>query len=199
MFHLFPADLTGDKKVINEAQYFEKIKSSMDKDGKTVDTGNQSKDKKINLSKGYFEYIKIIIILGLIVLVIYLIFRFLRKALKIKDDVGDKAVILSSQSLGPGKWIQVVYITGKYLILGVTNDSVNLIMEITDPKEIERLDLQINTRKTEEGNSFIDILSGIIKGKPKDEEGQKKAFDYESDSLDFLKRQKERLDKIDDE
>lgn len=192
--NIYSADTSGDGKIMSESRYFDEVKTSMGENNKTTNVTDKPKEK-INLSKGYWEYIKIVVVLALVVLVIYLIFRFLRKAMKINEDAGEKAVIISSQSLGPGKAIQVIYIATKYLIIGVTNDNINLITEITDPKEIERLELQINNKKTDEGNSFIDILSGIIRGKPKDNV-EKKSFDYESDSLDFLKKQKDRIDKI---
>lgn len=159
------------------------------------DKDNKKATKRINLSSGYFEYIKIIVILALVIAIIYGIFYFLKKTLKIKDETGEGAAIISNQSIGPGKWIQIVFVGGKYLILGVTNDNINLISEITDPKEIERLEISLNERKTDEGHSFSDIMSAFFKNNLKFKEN-KKQFDYEEDSVDFLKKQKDRLNKL---
>jgi flagellar protein FliO/FliZ len=167
----------------------------MDKTVEKEAVKSQKQNKKINLSHGYFEYFKIILVLVIMVGIIYFVSKFMKKKLKIKDDVGDKAVVISSQTLGPGKWIQTVFIGGKYLILGVTNDNVNLISEITDPKEIERLEISINTRKTDDGESFMDVLSGFFKNTLKTKPPKEK-FDYETDSVDFLKKQKDRIDKL---
>ena len=84
---------------------------------------------------------------------------------------------------------------GKYLILGVTNDNINLISEITDQKEIERLEINLNEQKVDSGNSFSTIITNFLKNNVKFKES-KKEFDYENDSVEFLKKQNDRLDKM---
>ncbi|HOV12679.1 MAG TPA: flagellar biosynthetic protein FliO [Spirochaetota bacterium] len=195
-FFLYSQDVTGDKKVLSEKEYFEKVKNSMgEKKGNDTKDANKKSEKKINLTKGYLDYIRIIVVLALVVGAIYGIFYFIKKSLKIKDEVGEGSTILLNHSIGPGKWLQIVYIGGKYLILGITNDSINLISEITDQKEIERLEIGLNDRKTEEGNTFSNIISGFFKNNLKFKE-EKKQFDYEEDGIDFIKKQKDRLDKL---
>ncbi|OHD12343.1 MAG: hypothetical protein A2086_13585 [Spirochaetes bacterium GWD1_27_9] len=193
-FYSFSKDVSSDKVILSEKEYLEKIKSNMSQTS-TKDTKDKKTDK-INLGRGYFEYIRIIIVLAIVVGVIYVVFLFLKKTLKIRDDIGEGANIIMSQSLGPGKWIQIVFVGGKYLILGVTNDSINLISEITDPKEIERLEITLNSKKSEEGDSFFDVISHFFKNTLKTKEPPKKNFDYEIDSVDFLKKQKDRIDKL---
>lgn len=117
----------------------------------------------------------------------------LKKSLKIKGKVGEGASVLISESLGMGKFIQVVNIGGKYLILGITNDRINLLSEVTDPKEIERYEIIQNEKKIQQGKGFIDVISDFIKTKFKQNPIQKK-FDYEVDSIDFLKKQRKRVD-----
>jgi len=52
--------------------------------------------------------------------------------------VGDNKVILSLP-LGPNRGVSVVQIAGKFLILGVTDHNINLLQEITDPAEADKL------------------------------------------------------------
>lgn len=151
-------------------------------------------DKKIKVD--YFAYIRIIIVLGIVIAIIYVVFLFLKKSLKIKDDTSEGATIIMSHSLGPGKWIQVVFVGGKYLILGITNENINLLGEITDQKEIERYEIFLNQKKSEEGHTFKDIIKDFFKSKFNKK--IEKEFDYENDSIEFLKKQRERLDKIDE-
>ncbi|HOJ63111.1 MAG TPA: flagellar biosynthetic protein FliO [Spirochaetota bacterium] len=148
-------------------------------------------NKKIKID--YFAYIRIILVLAVVLGIIYGLFIFLKKSLKIKDDTSEGATVIVSHSLGPGKWVQVVFVGGKYLILGITNENINLLGEITDPKEIERYEIYLNQRKSEDGHSFRDIISDFFKKK-----SPKKEFDYESDSIDFLKKQRERLNNNDE-
>ena len=158
----------------------------------------KDKNKKNRINIGYFSYIKIIFVLCLVIGTIFIISHFIKKYLKIKGKLGEDASIISNQSLGPGKWIQIVHIAGKYLVLGITNDRINLLTEITDKKEIERFEIVMNERKTEEGNNFIDVVTDFFKDKLKKKPGKEK-FDYEIDSVNFLKKQKERLNKLNDE
>lgn len=175
-----------------------KVKNSMNKeDLKSSDKKDIKKnaDKKFRID--YWAYFKIIFLLGIVIAIIYLLSRVMRKFLIIKGQVPEGAVIIVSQSLGPGKWLQVLNVFGKYLILGVSNDRINLLSEITDPKEIERLEVIINSKKAEEGHDFMDIVKDFFKTKLKNiKKVNKSNFDYEKDSLDFIRKQKERINKI---
>ena len=190
----YSADRSADK-VLTEGQYIEKINNSMGGTTKTPDTN--STNTKLNMSKGYFDYLKIVIVLALVVGAIYLVFLFIRKTMKIQTDSNKEVTsVLSAHSLGPGKWVEIVFVGGKYLVLGVTNDNINLITEITDMKEIERLEIIANSKKSEEGHSFVDIVGDYFKKNIVKE--KKKEFDYEEDSVDFLQEQKERLNRLGD-
>jgi len=188
-------DVSRDDSSISEDAYFKEVKKNMgitDADN-TSDAGKV--DGKVKIKINYFSYVKIIVVLALVLLSIYLIFLFIKKTLNIKTYKDDQSSVITSQTLGPGKQLQVVYIHGKYLILGVTNDNINLIGEITDPKEIERLEIYQSQKKIDEGNSFVDVISEFFK-KTFSKKVEKRQFDYEVDSLDYLKEQRGRIDKL---
>jgi flagellar biogenesis protein FliO len=194
-FQIFSIDATSDKN-LTEKEYLKKIKTLMDSEKK--DKGADAEKNKQNRPKikiDYFSYIKVIFVLGIVILIIYGISIFLKKSLKIKGQIGENAVIIQSQVIGPGKWLQIVYIAGKYLLLGITNDNINLLSEITDPKEIERFEVILNERKVTEGTNFIDTVTDFIKNKFKFKFDKGK-FDYEEDSIDFLNKQKDRINKL---
>jgi len=197
MLHIInPLDNTDDAK----SEYFKKVKDTMKSDASSGTPGNEKDNKNIKRLKiDYFSYFKIIILLGVIIFIIYALSYLLKRYLKIKGQIGEGAAVVLSQSLGPGKWLQVVNVFGKYLVLGITNDRINLLTEITDQKEIERIEVNLNTRKAEDGSSFLDIVSDLLKNKFKKEKAQADKFDYESDSVDFLKKQRERLDNLKDD
>ncbi len=162
---------------------------------------NIKADKKDNfknktaLKINIFSYIKIILVLSLVILVIYGLSLILKRSLVVKGNIQSNAEILINQALGQGKWMQVVHICGKYLVLGITNENVNLLTEINDPKEIERFDVILNEKKSETKSNFIDMITDFFKDKLKKNINKDK-FDYEVDSIDFLNKQKERLDKL---
>lgn len=196
-FYIYSIDATGDKN-LSEQEYFKKVKNSMAIDKKAAVTEPQkdtNKQNKPRISIDYFSYIKIIFVLLIVIAIIYGISYFLKRTLKIKGKIGEDAVIIQNQIIGPGKSLQIVYIAGKYLLLGITNDNINLLSEIKDPKEIERFEVILNERKMTQGGNFIDTVTDFIKNKFKFKFDKEK-FDYESDSIDFLNKQKERINKL---
>lgn len=191
---IFSQDVNDTNEVSDEADYFNKVKSVMDKDSAPAEKeANKEDEEKKNIQIGYYSYIKIIIVLLLVIAIIYGISYFLRRTLKIKGEIGDEtAAILVNQSIGAGKWIQVVFVAGKYLVLGVTSENINLISEIEDQKEIERFEMILNQKKTEEGGNFIDVITDFFKNKLR-LNPEKQKFDYEEDSIEFLKEQKKKI------
>jgi len=161
----------------------------------TNENSYSNQKNKTNMGKGYFNYLKIIIALLVVIGIIYIFFWFIKKFIKIQTKNDDDGVIITTTNIGPGRSIIVSYISGKYLVLGVTNDSISLITEITDGKEIERLEILASNKEKKEGKDFFDIMSNYFKRFFKKETKETK-FDYEEDSVDFLKEQKDRIDKI---
>ncbi len=151
--------------------------------------------KKSPISINIFSYIKIIIVLAVVILIIYGLSLILKRSLGIKGAIHENADIIINQSLGQGKWIQVIRICGKYLVLGITNENVNLLTEIKDKNEIERFEVVKNEKKVQSGNNFLEMITEFFKNKLKKDTNKEK-FDYEVDSVSFLNKQKDRLDKL---
>lgn len=209
-FVFLNAEDTGDTPVDNSASggvvtdnvddtkdtYIDRVRSSMGVSEKDSEEDEEAAaEQRVDIKIGYNSYFKIILTLLLVIGVIIIIFHFLKKALKIKGDFGDNAFILSNQSLGPGKWIQTVHVGGKYMVLGVTNENINFLTDITDEKEIERLEIFYNSKKVEKGATFSDQIKDFFENRFKDN-SQVKEFDYESDSVQVLKEQNERLQRM---
>lgn len=55
---------------------------------------------------------------------------------------GDHKVLVSLP-LGASRGVYVVEVAGRFLVLGVTDQTVNLLAEVTDPAEVERLRLTV--------------------------------------------------------
>ncbi|MCG8572535.1 MAG: flagellar biosynthetic protein FliO [Spirochaetes bacterium] len=185
------SDQSSDQIAESEQKYVDQIKTSMGPDSKNDNTSQKQNLRQIE----YFSYFRIIGTLTVVIIILYLVFYFIKKKTKLTNNFGDQAHILASQAIGPGKWLQTVFISGKYLIIGVTNEHIRLLTEITDPREIEKLELMYNNQKTEDGHTFKDIISDFFKRKNTSIENNQ-TFDYEDDSVNFIKEQKERLKKM---
>ncbi len=87
-------------------------------------------------------YIFTLLITFLVVIgLAYFVSRFLGQKMGSLSVVGDNK-ILATLSLGPNRGIYVIQIAEKCFIIGVTDHSINLLQEITDKEEIERLKMQ---------------------------------------------------------
>lgn len=68
----------------------------------------------------------------------YFTSRFFGQRMSRYSGAGDNRV-LASLPLGQNRGVFVVEVAGKFLVLGVTDHSVNFLQEINDPAVIERL------------------------------------------------------------
>jgi flagellar protein FliO/FliZ len=53
--------------------------------------------------------------------------------------------IYTTLSLGPNRFVYVVEIAGKFMVLGVSEQSISLLKEIIDPEDIEKLKIPADT------------------------------------------------------
>ncbi|TAL39453.1 MAG: hypothetical protein EPN93_01440 [Spirochaetes bacterium] len=151
--------------------------------------------------------IKTLFILGILVGGFYYFFRFVTKKAGISMPGGDVAQTLSVVPLGQNKFLQVVDLAGKVLVLGVTDGSINLIMEIKEKDEIDRIRIAGSRAIAATTFSFQEFLTGqiakILKKTPGGGGGPKGGAKFhfegqesEVDRLNYLSVQKERLKKL---
>lgn len=87
------------------------------------------------------SYVSVVIALGIVIVLIYvtgIIYAKLNvlgyKTLKkeYKDIEASKIIILSTTQLGANKSLHVIELDGKKMLIGVTNDSINLIKDFEE-------------------------------------------------------------------
>ncbi len=107
----------------------------------------------------FFDIVKAFVPLILIVGLLYAVLYFVRKngiTIKGKNSKLVKIEVLSTQSLIPKKYISVVRVQDKFLVLGISDNSVSLL------KEIEGIDEDIPASEDESKDSFLNILKKNI-------------------------------------
>ena len=88
----------------------------------------------------FWLFFRMILVLGIVVVCIYAVFWFMKKSVKGETDEDEPFLRkVSSVSLAPGKSVQIVTLVDKGFIVGVSEDSVNLISEIND-KELKLIE-----------------------------------------------------------
>jgi flagellar protein FliO/FliZ len=146
---------------------------------------------------------KLLFVLGLMGGGFYYFFRFVTKKAGISILGQDVANVLSIVPVGQNKYLQVIDIAGRVLVLGVSDAGINLITEITAKDEIDRIRLLSSKSPEPDRPVFNDYLVNIISGIAGRISSLKKSRgksinrdNNETDNLDYLTRQRDRLKKI---
>lgn len=191
----------------------ESVKSNSENDqplkGKNSKAKGEDKDKgdlyafeKPSVEEESYAWliIKTIIVLGALVGGFYYFFRFVTRKAGIQVLGRDVVQVLSIVPLGQNKFLQVVELAGRILVLGVSENSINLIAEVKDRDEIDRIRLLSSKSSPIQPGGFQDYFSKQIGRFLKRDRGKrilrsqgKVSGNVDGDRMDYLRRQKDRL------
>ncbi|HOO71884.1 MAG TPA: flagellar biosynthetic protein FliO [Spirochaetota bacterium] len=150
---------------------------------------------------------KTLIVIALLGGGFYYIFRFLSKKAGIQLMGGEVAQVLSVVPIGQNKYIQIVDLAGRVLVLGVSDSSINLITEITAKDEIDRIRIKSQQKGTVQPERFQEylvrgigkIINIVNEKREKARGGQinRPIDDYiPGADLDYLQKQRTRLKRM---
>ncbi|MCX7678571.1 MAG: flagellar biosynthetic protein FliO [Spirochaetes bacterium] len=140
---------------------------------------------------------KTLMIIALLVGGFYYFFRFVTKKTGIQILGKDMVHVLSIVPLGQNKYLEVVDLAGKVLVLGVTDSNISFITEITEKEQIDRIRVMSAKTAEREVPRFREFISQQIVGfLDKHVEKKKQIHETDEDRLEYLIRQRERLKKI---
>ncbi len=124
---------------------------------------------------GVWVFIRMLLVLGLVLIFIWFIFKFLRKKTGIAPSDSEFLRRVAALSLGPGKSVQVVTLVDNAYLLGVCENSVNLISKIEDKELINALNLYADKQSQSlKPKNFAEILDLFM---PSSEKSKKSVFD----------------------
>jgi flagellar biosynthetic protein FliO len=148
---------------------------------------------------------KTIFVLGLLAVGFYMFLRFIQQKSGIQLTGQNVIQVLSATPLGPGKTLHVVDMAGKVFLLGVSENNINLLTEIKEREEIDRIRLLSSRSTPLYGKGFQEIVMEQV-GKAvtfinqkRDKKGKVYSMEEMSeDELDvtYLNNQKNRLKKM---
>ena len=100
-----------------------------------------------------------ILVLIVVIVILYAIFFFLKRTSKLSNSDDPFLRRVSKISLEPGKSVQIVTLVDHAYMLGVSDNSVNLITEITDKELIDSMNLYSDKNQNiQKPRSFADVL-----------------------------------------
>ena len=96
----------------------------------------------------------------------YLVMRFLKNKTGSLGGGNDLVQVIASVPLVQGKFIQIVDLAGKLMVLGVADSGVNMLAEIEDSRTADRIRLWQSNRVAGAAlpEGLLEKLTGLIKG-----------------------------------
>ena len=144
---------------------------------------------------------KTIFVMGVLVAGFYYFFKFITQKVAITAIGQEVITILSVVPLGQNKFLQVVDIAGKVYVLGVSDNTINLITEIKDKDDIDRIRLLSSKSTPPKQGGFQEYLStqlGKVLDKMKNPGRPSQRFASEEKTIhdDVLLTYRQRLKKL---
>ena len=139
-------------------------------------------------------FVKMVFALAVVLALAYLVVRFLKRTTNAGG--GDDPFLrqVAHLPLSAGKSVDIVTIVDKAFVLGVTDNSVNLIGELTDKELIDSLNLYSDKNdNTKRPRSFADVLDLFMPHGPRSSGNGGVYGQSARSAADVLRRQRERL------
>lgn len=133
-----------------------------------------------NKSSGnIWQFVKLILVLILVIACIYAIVWLLKKSTIPNFQPSPYLKKVASLSLAPGKSVFIVSTPSQAFLVGTSDNSVNLIGEISDKELIDSMNIAADSRPTGKPKDFQSILASFFpKAKPEEPEVNEEFDDY---------------------
>lgn len=129
-------------------------------------TAASSPSSESTAASTFFLFLRMLLSLATVAAIIYGVYRFLKKTNKIQSDDEQFLRKVSQVTLAPGKTAQVITLLDHAYIVGVSDDSVNLIAEVQDKELIDAMNLYADkTSASSKPKKFEDVLNLFMNGK----------------------------------
>jgi flagellar biosynthetic protein FliO len=111
-----------------------------------------------------WDIIKILLILGAVILIIYILFYVLKKTGGPKYQNDRFIKLLGSQSLTQNGSVHLIEVAGKYYLVGCGDGAVSHIADVDDKETVDEIILK-KPPEREGGGTFSDVFNSIFKRK----------------------------------
>ncbi len=122
---------------------------------------NSSTIQQGSLIDWVWVFTSILIVIGLLLLFLYLLRRFIYRPPGAMA-AGGEFEMLRQFHLGPKKSICLVRVWDRLFLLGVTETSITRLMEVTDPEEVANLQAQLKSSHRVQGKQFREIYQDLV-------------------------------------
>jgi flagellar protein FliO/FliZ len=113
-------------------------------------------------SLGVWDFVRMVLVLGIVIAAIYLVFYLLKRASGGRFENSPMIRLLGSHALPGNKALHLVEVGRQVFLIGVGDEGISLISEISDQESLDELRLKASTAPSERKSNFADLLSGFF-------------------------------------
>lgn len=139
------------------------------------------------------DFVRMLVILGVVVGVIYLLFFLLKKGVQRRLPDNETIRVVGSRTLTGTRALHLVEVGRSLYLIGVAEQAVSLISEISDQESIDRVRLESSRPSGSAGRAgragFSGLLAGLIRP------GKSRGVDL-GGTIEYMQKQQERLKKL---
>lgn len=139
---------------------------------------------------GFGDFVRVIIVLGVVIALIYAFVWMLKKMTGVKAEGGDEILLYSTRPLKGDAALHLVEAGNRIFLIGSSGNSINLISEIDDKESIDAIRLNASTAAEPAGGGFARLFKDRFGQGPAPEAPQTPASE---DPVSYLRKQRERL------
>jgi len=121
----------------------------------------------------FWQFVRTLITLAFLLGIFYAIFRLYKFKRELPAQNFSAVTSIYEYPLGTNQRLQIIEIAGRLMILGVSENSIQLISEITDKYTIDRIKLDCAEDNKQPRADFLTELSRAIKANLKERFGKK--------------------------
>lgn len=182
---------------IDESQQIIENSENVFDESSVILNGTSEEVQEQSSSSSFFIILRMLVVLAIVVACIYFVFRFMKKNMATPENDDIFMRIVSSVNISPTKSVQIVTLTDKYaFMIGVSDDSVNLISQIDDVELIQAMNLYSDKqKKTNKPKNFADILDVFMPNGPRNrsEANENVMSGAKNKITEMLEKQRNRL------
>jgi flagellar biogenesis protein FliO len=136
-----------------------------------------------------WDFVRMLLILGGVVAVIYLIFRLMKRGARGRYQETELIRLLDYRSLSGNRALHLVEVGRSLYLVGCAENAVSLVSEIVDKESLDMIRLAVSERPEPEKKGFAEIFFGMFRA----DNGSGVSV---KETLSFMKSQKDRLKKL---
>lgn len=193
-FYCYSQDSSNSSSVDNSENTFS-LSAPESESSLSFNDSEENIQQSSSKVKSFFLFLRMIIVLIIVVACIYGVMWFMKKSIKTNPNNTDPFLRrVSTVDISVGKSVQVVTLLDHAYIIGVSDNSINLIDEVKDKELINAMNLYADEHQNvKKPQSFSDVLDIFMPNGPKDKSG---VFSESQTKIsELLKKQRNRINK----